>query len=118
MGNIKSYFTIKELENISAVNAHTIRIWERRYRLFQPYRTPNNTRYYDLNDLKYLLNIDLLRKEGLKISKIADYPKEEIFLLAKNIVDQSFVKEYTLMELKISMYGYDVDLFDLSLIHI
>jgi len=59
-----------------------------------------------------LLNIDLLRKEGLKISKIADYSKEEVFLLAKNIVDQSFVKEYTLMELKISMYGYDADLFD------
>ena len=86
MSNIKSYFTIKELENISAINAHTIRIWERRYQLFQPKRTPNNTRYYDLNELQYLLNINLLRKEGWKISKIADYSKEEVFLLTKNIM--------------------------------
>lgn len=112
MSSIKSYFTIKELENISAISAHTIRIWERRYQLFQPYRTANNKRYYNLDDLKYLLNIDLLRKDGLKISKIANHSKEEVFVLANNIVNRTFKNEYALMELKMSMYGYDTDLFN------
>jgi len=112
MSKVKSYFSIKELENISGISAHTIRIWERRYDLFQPFRTSNNTRYYDLNDLQYLLNIVLLRKEGYKISKIASFSKEESFKLAKNKISNAFKKEYALAELKISMYAYDIDLFE------
>ena len=112
MNNIKSCFTIKDLENISAISTHTIRIWERRYQLFQPERTANNTRFYKLEDLQYLLNIDLLRKRGLKISEIADYSKEEAFSLAKNIVEQSLVHDYALMELKMAMYSYDEYLFE------
>ncbi len=112
MSNIKSFFTIAELENISAISAHTIRIWERRYQLFQPNRTSNNRRTYDLDDLQYLLNIDLLRKNGLKISKIAYHSREEVFQLAKEIIDRSFNNEYALTELKMAMYGFDANLFE------
>ena len=112
MSKIKSYFAIKELENISGISAHTIRIWERRYNLLQPFRTSNNIRYYDLNDLQHLLNIVLLRKEGYKISKIANYSKEEIFELAEHKVNSAFKNEYALVDLKMSMYGYNIDLFE------
>jgi len=112
MSNVKSYFTIKELENISSISAHTIRIWERRYQIFQPSRTPNNKRYYDLHDLEYLLTINLLREEGLKISKIASYSKQEVFVLAQDIVGEAFNKDHALVELKMAMYGYDEDLFE------
>ena len=70
MNNIKDVFTIQHLENISAVKAHTIRIWEKRYGLFSPTRASRNVRYYDLNSLKKLLNITLLLGKGMKISKL------------------------------------------------
>lgn len=64
-------YSIKELEKISGVKAHTIRIWEQRYGLLEPKRTNTNIRYYTDNDLKKLLNISFLNEHGWKISKIA-----------------------------------------------
>ena len=72
MSKIKEIFTIKELENISGISAHSIRIWERRFGLFQPERNTNNIRKYDLNDLKKILNIALLKQRGYKISRIVE----------------------------------------------
>jgi DNA-binding transcriptional MerR regulator len=66
-----AHYSIKDLERLSGVQAHTIRIWEKRYKLVSPERTSTNIRVYSDNDLKRLLNIALLNKNGLKISKIA-----------------------------------------------
>ncbi|MFM9908860.1 MAG: MerR family transcriptional regulator, partial [Chitinophagaceae bacterium] len=63
-------FTIKDLENLSGIKAHTIRIWEQRYTFLQPQRTATNIRYYSNQELKTLLNISLLNKYGYKISHI------------------------------------------------
>jgi len=63
-------FTIKDLENISGIKAHTIRIWEQRYSLLSPQRTDTNIRYYSNGELKTILNIALLNKYGYKISEI------------------------------------------------
>ena len=63
-------FTIKDLENLSGIKAHTIRIWEQRYSMFKPQRTETNIRYYSSNELKVVLNIALLNKYGFKISHI------------------------------------------------
>ena len=63
-------FTIKDLENLSGIKAHTIRIWEQRYSMFKPQRTETNIRYYSSNELKIVLNIALLNKYGFKISHI------------------------------------------------
>ena len=63
-------FTIKDIENISGIKAHTIRIWEQRYSLLKPNRTDTNIRYYSNEDLKTILNISLLNKYGYKISHI------------------------------------------------
>ncbi len=63
-------FTIKDLENLSGIKAHTIRIWEQRYSFLNPQRTDTNIRYYSNNELQKVLNIALLNKYGFKISHI------------------------------------------------
>ncbi len=80
MGN----YYIKDLESITGIKAHTIRIWEQRYRLISPKRTQTNIRYYDDEDVKLLLNIALLNKKGLKISKIANLTLPQIHSEALN----------------------------------
>lgn len=64
-------YSIKELENLSGIKAHTIRIWEKRYRLIEPHRTHTNIRYYTDNELKKILNVAVLNRHGIKISSIA-----------------------------------------------
>ena len=57
MNNIKTTFSIKDLENLTGIKAHTIRIWEKRYNLLEPERTETNIRYYNLASLQKLLNV-------------------------------------------------------------
>lgn len=64
-------YSIKELENLSGIKAHTIRIWEKRYSLIEPHRTNTNIRYYTDNELKKILNVAVLNRHGIKISNIA-----------------------------------------------
>lgn len=71
-------YSIKDLEKLSGIKAHTLRIWEKRYSLFEPDRTKTNIRYYSNDDLKRILNISILNKNGIKISKIALMRDEEI----------------------------------------
>ena len=80
-------FTIKDLENLSGIKAHTIRIWEQRYQFLKPCRTDTNIRYYSNDELKKILNIALLNKYGYKISHIDKMNemevKEKILLLTQ-----------------------------------
>ncbi|HTL10072.1 MAG TPA: MerR family transcriptional regulator [Chitinophagaceae bacterium] len=71
-------FTIKDLENLSGIKAHTIRIWEQRYAFIKPQRTQTNIRYYSNDELKKILNISLLNKYGFKISHINKMSPAEI----------------------------------------
>ena len=71
-------YTIRELENLSGIKAHTIRIWEKRFGLIAPMRTSTNIRTYCDSDLKKILNISILNRNGLKISKIAQLSQDEI----------------------------------------
>ncbi len=71
-------FTIKDLENLSGIKAHTIRIWEQRYNFLRPQRTTTNIRYYTGDELKTVLNIALLNKYGFKISHIDKMQQREI----------------------------------------
>lgn len=79
-------YSIKELENLSGIKAHTIRIWEKRYSLIEPHRTNTNIRYYTDEDLKKILNVAVLNRHGIKISNIAKLDdlelKEEIIRVA------------------------------------
>jgi MerR family transcriptional regulator, light-induced transcriptional regulator len=71
-------YTIRELENLSGIKAHTIRIWEKRYGLIAPQRTSTNIRTYCDTELKKLLNISILNRNGIKISRIAQLSTDEI----------------------------------------
>ena len=71
-------FSIKDLENFSGIKAHTIRIWEKRYRILEPDRTDSNIRTYSEAELKKILNVAYLNRNGLKISKIARLNEDEL----------------------------------------
>ena len=71
-------FSIKDLENFSGIKAHTIRIWEKRYRILEPDRTDSNIRTYSESELKKILNVAYLNRNGLKISKIARLDDDEL----------------------------------------
>ena len=73
-----SNYSIKDLETLSGIKAHTIRIWEQRYNILNPDRTDTNIRYYSEEDVKMILNISLLNQNGHKISKIAQLSLDEI----------------------------------------
>ena len=75
---IKEHFTIQDLENLSGIKAHTIRMWEKRYNLLQPSRDANNIRSYCTSDLRKLLNVAALIHYGYRISAIACLPEEEM----------------------------------------
>lgn len=110
--SIKTSFSIKDLENLSGVKAHTIRIWEKRYNLFQPKRTDTNIRTYDLKSLQKVLNIALLLKNGHKISKLAKLDEEEISSKVKALstIDDDIL--YTINTFKLAMLNFDQQLFD------
>ncbi|RAJ12933.1 MerR family transcriptional regulator [Olleya aquimaris] len=111
MNNIKNKFSIKDLENLSGIKAHTIRIWEKRYNLFQPNRTETNIRYYSLASLQKILNISYLNNNGYKISKIASLDAEEIPALVKQIAEENDKNNHTLNLLKLAMINFDQALF-------
>lgn len=71
-------YSIRDLEKLTGIKAHTIRIWEQRYGLVTPARTDTNIRYYTDENLRHLFNIALLNRNGLKISKLALMTPDEI----------------------------------------
>lgn len=105
-------YSIKDLEKLSGIKAHTIRIWEQRYEVILPKRTQTNIRYYDEEDLKTLLNIVLLNKNGTKISKIAKMSSAEIAQEVAEVSDVHFEQDAQLDALTISMIEMDSYKFD------
>ncbi len=111
MNNVKNVFSIKDLENLSGIKAHTIRIWEKRYNVLEPMRSDTNIRYYNLVNLQKLLNITLLHDHGYKISRIAKYSNEEIPEIVKGIVSEISVKSHAISCFKMAMLNFDQSLF-------
>lgn len=112
MNNIKTEFTIKDLENFSGIKAHTIRIWEKRYNLLQPNRTESNIRYYDMDSLQKLLNVSLLYNNGLKISKIAELSRAKIDLSVRELMFSQGAESQGLVSFKLAMLNFDEILFN------
>ena len=111
MNNVKKYFSIRDLENLSGIKAHTIRIWEKRYGLLSPERTETNIRTYSLQSLQKLLNITLLYNNGYKISKIARIVESEIPVIVREIVANNSEKSHAINAFKLSMVNFDQNLF-------
>jgi DNA-binding transcriptional MerR regulator len=104
-------FSIKDLENLSGIKAHTIRIWEKRYNILEPMRSNTNIRNYDLLSLQKLLNIVLLHDYGYKISKIASYPADQIPILVREIISEKSAKNHAISDFKMAMMDFDQELF-------
>jgi len=112
MKGFKTSFSIKDFENISGIKAHTIRIWEKRYDLFTPERLDSNYRTYGEEDLKKLLNITLLYKNGYKISKIAKLDESDFKYEVKKNIDELDYKARGIEHFKLSMFTFDHYLFN------
>lgn len=111
MNNIKVNFSIKDLENLTGIKAHTIRIWEKRYNLLNPERSDTNIRNYSLSSFQKLLNISYLNNNGLKISKIAKLKEEDIPIKVREIASRSKVEDHAINALKMAMINFDQVLF-------
>lgn len=104
-------FSIKDLENICGVKAHTIRIWEKRYHLLTPERTDTNIRTYNIESLKKLLNVSFLVNCGYKISRISKLTTEEIDGYLQSIVSDQTVVDKSFNNLKLAMLNYNSYIF-------
>ncbi|MEW7280174.1 MerR family transcriptional regulator [Aquimarina sp. 2201CG1-2-11] len=107
MNSIKEDFTIKDLENISSIKAHTIRIWEKRYGLLEPKRTNTNIRYYSSNCLLKLLNVALLLKNNYKISKVAEMSDQTIIIKARELAFKTAINDEAINSFKLAMFQFD-----------
>lgn len=105
-------YSIKDLERLSGIKAHTIRIWEKRYELIFPKRTPTNIRYYDGTDLKQVLNIAILNRSGIKISKIAEMNSDEITERVLEVSATNSSEESQIESLLIAMIEFDDKRFE------
>lgn len=99
-------FSIKELESLSGIKAHTIRIWEQRYHFLKPSRTSTNIRTYSNEELKTLLSVALLNKYGYKISRIDEMNTEQRSKAILSLPQDDAKEEYLLLQL----IGFTVDL--------
>jgi DNA-binding transcriptional MerR regulator len=105
-------FTIKDLENLTGIKAHTIRIWEQRYHFLKPQRTETNIRFYSNEELKTVLNISLLNKYGYKISHIDRMDASEMQQRILQLTDTQAVQERNVNELVQEMIDLHVDKID------
>jgi DNA-binding transcriptional MerR regulator len=109
-------FSIKDLENLSGIKAHTIRIWEQRYSFLKPQRSKTNIRFYGNEELKTVLNIALLNKYGFKISHIDKMTPVEV---RDKIISLSYAEAYQerfINELVQHMVDLDIEKFEQTLI--
>ncbi len=105
-------YSIRELEKLTGIKAHTIRIWEKRYRIIKPERTNTNIRYYCDEDLKKLLNIAILNRQGYRISDIAKMSNSEISEKVMNFTYSSNDVESQIEKMVIAMVDLDEATFD------
>ncbi|MBS3738718.1 MerR family transcriptional regulator [Mesohalobacter halotolerans] len=111
MANIKQNFSIKDLESLSGIKAHTIRMWEKRYKVLEPKRTDTNIRTYGVSGLQKILNIAFLNENGYKISRISKMTDNEISELVKRITTSKSNYNRAVKSLKVAMMNFDQSLF-------
>ena len=105
-------FTIKDIENLSGIKAHTIRIWEQRYSFLKPKRSDTNIRYYTNEELKTILNIALLNKYGFKISHIDKMSPDKLAENVLSLSDAGARDHLMINRLLECMVDYDIENFE------
>jgi DNA-binding transcriptional MerR regulator len=107
-----STYSIKDLEQLSGIKAHTLRIWEQRYGFISPKRTETNIRYYDSEDLKLILNVALLKDNGYKISKIATLGRDKLNKIVLQLTEKNWRYPDQINSLLLSMIDLDEERFE------
>lgn len=108
------YF-IKDIENITGIKAYTLRIWEQRYGMLVPKRTETNIRYYEEDDLKYMMNIAILNANGIKISRIAQMDRDEVQRKTLSISENNSGYQAQIATLTSAMFDFDEREFNKTL---
>lgn len=110
-----SHYSIKEIEQLSGIKAHTLRIWEQRYNFIKPKRTETNIRYYDDQDLRFVLNVSLLKDHGHKISRICSMPEQDIQEEVSRLMEKKMGFPEQIQALTLAMLELDEDRFEKTL---
>ena len=105
-------YSIKDLEKITGIKAHTIRIWEKRYGIVEPSRTQTNIRSYSDEDLRHLMNVAILNKYGYKISNIQSMSLPEINQCVVDLTHQDLDNDHQVDNLVMAMIEIDEQRFD------
>ena len=110
-------YSIRELERLCNIKAHTLRIWEQRYHLLSPNRTNTNIRYYSDEDLKRVLRVALLINKGYRIGRIAHLTTAQLCLLGNSLEnDPQICPEYNINQITTAMIQLDVAGFDVIIV--
>ena len=107
-----SIYSIADLEKLSGIKAHTLRIWEKRYNIVEPNRTDTNIRFYNDDQLRKILNVSFLINQGFKISKIAKLDTTNLALKVKESSSFSTSHESYINDLIVSSLTFDSELFN------
>jgi MerR family transcriptional regulator, light-induced transcriptional regulator len=105
-------YSIKELEQLSGIKAHTIRIWEKRHKLIHPKRTPTNIRFYSDDDLKKIINVSVLNNHGIKISRIANLSSDDINKQVVALAESQNSSDVYIDQLVVSMVDLEEEKFE------
>jgi DNA-binding transcriptional MerR regulator/methylmalonyl-CoA mutase cobalamin-binding subunit len=108
-------YSIKELEKLSGIKAHTIRIWEKRHNIIQPERTSTNIRFYSDEDLKKIINVSMLNNHGVKISKIAGMSSAEISRMILDMTSSQTTASGYIEQLVVAMIDLEEEHFEKTL---
>lgn len=113
-----NFFSIRDVENLTGIKAHTLRIWEQRHSILNPRRKQSNHRFYDNEDLKYILRIAFLYNQGYKISRIAGLSEDDISRLTLEIKPDKENYEIFINQLTESIIDLDHARFERVLRHL
>jgi MerR family transcriptional regulator, light-induced transcriptional regulator len=108
-------YKIKELESLSGIKAHTLRIWEKRYKILNPIRTKTNLRRYSQEDLNRIISVSILYNYGWKISKVATLSDDELNLHCDEALDKQAGSYAEMAELIFAVNSFDITSFDKQL---
>lgn len=112
LGNKMNKFTIRDIENLCGIKAHTLRAWEQRYQLFVAKRKQSRHRIYDDNDLKELLRISFLYHHGFKVSRLAAMSSEEIAAAVNDSIQRDGNYELYIHKMIEASIGFDKEAFE------
>ena len=105
--DFEGMYFIRDIENLTGIKAYTLRVWEQRYDLLETKRTDTNIRYYDDQDLRFLISVGILNSNGLKISKIAKMTKDEVQLQARVFSEGQIKNEGVMQSLGEAMMRFN-----------